>query len=67
MLVRRLRQLVRNKQIATINVTASARPEAPQYLAEAPYGRASAQALRHAEAQIPVFDGTGWHRQRRGV
>jgi multiple sugar transport system substrate-binding protein len=32
--------------------------EAPQYLAEAPYGRASAQALRHAEPQIPVFDGS---------
>jgi multiple sugar transport system substrate-binding protein len=32
--------------------------EAPQYLAEAPYGRASAQALRRAEPQIPVFDGS---------
>jgi len=32
--------------------------ESPQYLAEAPYGRASAQALRHAEPQIPVFDGS---------
>lgn len=32
--------------------------EMPQYLEAAPYGRASAQALRHAEAQIPVFDGS---------
>lgn len=32
--------------------------EMPQYLTEAPYGRASAQALRAASPQLPVFEGS---------
>lgn len=32
--------------------------ENSQYLAEAPYGRASVEALKHGEPQLPVFDGS---------